>query len=226
MTRQAVLSGLRRRKKPVAVDDEASRGGSSRLDAAILSTVELKKPESVQRLVELVREEHGTPHEEIMKHVLDLQNRGRLRFRQPEPATYASVEMYLSSDNARWYWAVIGLSLGTMASIFGVPESMFPLVYARYVLGSLFVLFLPGYSFMKALFPKQVPIKTGSEDLDTIERLALSVGMSLALVPLAGLVLNYTPWGIRLVPVTMSLLALTVAFATAAALREYSARSK
>jgi len=44
--------------------------------------------------------------------------------------------------------------------------------------------------------------------------------MSLALVPIAGLLLNYTPWGIRATPVTLSLLALTVAFATAALLRE------
>jgi len=86
------------------------------------------------------------------------------------------------------------------------------------------VLFLPGYSFIKALFPRQVPIKTRSEGLDSIERLALSVGMSLALVPMTGLVLNYTPFGIRLVPVTLSLLALTVVFATAAVLREYQTR--
>ena len=61
--------------------------------------------------------------------------------------------------------------------------------------------------------------------MDTIERAALSFGMSLALVPIVGLILNYTPWGIRLTPVILSLLALTVAFATAAILREYQAKT-
>jgi hypothetical protein len=214
-------------KKRKSIDEaESARGGLSRLDAAIVSIVDKKRPGSVQLLIELVHEETGTPDEEIMKHILSLQSRGKLRFREVEPAKYASARMYIASRQAYWYWALIGLSLATVVSVFGVPENMFPLVYARYVLGSLFVLFLPGYSFMKALFPKQLPAKTGSADMDTIERLALSVGMSLALVPLTGLILNYTPWGIRLVPITLSLLALTVLFATAAALREYSARAE
>jgi uncharacterized membrane protein len=50
--------------------------------------------------------------------------------------------------------------------------------------------------------------------------------MSLALVPLVGLLLNYTPWGIRLTPITLSLTALTLTFATAAVIREYQSTSK
>jgi uncharacterized membrane protein len=49
--------------------------------------------------------------------------------------------------------------------------------------------------------------------------------MSLALTPIVGLILNYTPWGIRLTQITLSLLALTVVFATAAVLREHQAKT-
>lgn len=98
------------------------------------------------------------------------------------------------------------------------------MVYIRYVLGGVFVLWLPGYTFIKALYPTQVPIKTSSENLDTIERVVLSAGMSIALVPMVGLLLNYTPWGIRLTPVTLSLLGLTLTFALAAIIREYQTR--
>jgi len=38
--------------------------------------------------------------------------------------------------------------------------------------------------------------------------------------PITGLLLNYTPWGIRLTPVTLSLLALTITLATVALIRE------
>ena len=38
-----------------------------------------------------------------------------------------------------------------------------------------------------------------------IERVALSFGLNIAVVPLIGLILNYTPWGIRLYPVLISL---------------------
>ncbi|MEM3070950.1 MAG: DUF1616 domain-containing protein, partial [Candidatus Bathyarchaeia archaeon] len=72
----------------------------------------------------------------------------------------------------------------------------------RIILGSIFVLYLPGASLIELLYPKK-------EDLTQLERLALSIGLSLALVPLVGLILNYTPWGIRLDPIVASLTILT-----------------
>jgi uncharacterized membrane protein len=73
---------------------------------------------------------------------------------------------------------------------------------------------LLGFAFIKMLFPSKLPIATSSENLDTIERVALSLDLSIALVPIVGLILNYTPWGIRLTPITLSLLALTTFFAS------------
>jgi len=65
---------------------------------------------------------------------------------------------------------------------------------ARIALGLVFVLFLPGYVLVAALYPRK-------DDLDLVERLALSLGLSIAVVPLIGLGLNYSPWGIRLNPI-------------------------
>jgi len=65
------------------------------------------------------------------------------------------------------------------------------------------VLFIPGYCLIAALFPHKT-------DLDGIERTALSFGLSIAVVPLIGLGLNYTPWGIRLDPIVISLVIFTV----------------
>ncbi len=67
----------------------------------------------------------------------------------------------------------------------------------RIVLGLMFVLFLPGYALIAALFPS-------NESIDWIERIALSFGLSIAVTPLIGLMLNYTPWGIRLEPIVAS----------------------
>lgn len=68
----------------------------------------------------------------------------------------------------------------------------------RIALGLIFILFLPGYALIAALFPS-------GESIDWIERLALSFGLSFAVTPLIGLMLNYTPWGIRLEPIVASI---------------------
>jgi len=85
-----------------------------------------------------------------------------------------------------------------------VPAVMLTTGPLRIALGLAFVLFFPGYTLIAALFPKK-----GS--LGGIERLALSFGLSIAVVPLIGLVLNYTPWGIRLYPILVSLMAFILA---------------
>ena len=55
----------------------------------------------------------------------------------------------------------------------------------RRVLGLLFILFFPGWVTVSALFPEK-------KGLDMLERVALSFGLSIAIVPLLGLLLNYT----------------------------------
>jgi uncharacterized membrane protein len=74
----------------------------------------------------------------------------------------------------------------------------------RILFGVAMVLFVPGYALIAALFPAR-------GDLDGIERVALSFGLSIAVVPLIGLALNYTPWGIRLDPILASLTVFTLA---------------
>lgn len=81
-------------------------------------------------------------------------------------------------------------------SLYNAPESL------RVILGLPFILFIPGYVLVFALFPTR---KT-DHGIDTLERLVLSFGLSIAVVPLIGLLLNYTPWGIRLEPILFSLL--------------------
>ena len=93
------------------------------------------------------------------------------------------------------------------------------LAVVRIPLGLVMVLFVPGYSLIAALFPRM-------NDLDGIERVALSFGLSIAVVPLIGLGLNYTPWGIRLTPVVVSLALFTLAMAAAAHWRRLSLPSE
>ncbi|MGD0951589.1 MAG: DUF1616 domain-containing protein [Methanotrichaceae archaeon] len=106
---------------------------------------------------------------------------------------------------------LIAISLSILMLFFTLVPGLDTLP-ARIPLGLVMVLFLPGYALIAALFPRK-------DDLDGIERTALSFGLSIAVVPLIGLGLNYTPWGIRLTPVVISLSVFTVVMAAAAHLR-------
>ena len=77
--------------------------------------------------------------------------------------------------------------------IFFLPDSP-----VRIILGLPFILFFPGYTLICALFP-------GKEDLDIVGRLALCIGLSIAVTSLMGLALNYTAFGITLYSVAVSL---------------------
>ena len=200
------------------------------LDQQIIRTVETEKPENVQQLIDLVQALSSEPKQEILARILRLQQTEKIRLKPPKTPP-EKLTTYLRSNQALWYWLTIALTAATAIIVFTVPEDAFPLVYLRYVLGTIFTLWLPGYAFVKALFPQNLPfakalarsLNTSEKDLDAIERIALSVGMSIALVPIVGLLLNYTPWGIRLTPIVLSLLALTTIFATAAVIREHQA---
>ncbi|WP_276257991.1 DUF1616 domain-containing protein [Haloglomus litoreum] len=127
--------------------------------------------------------------------------------------------------------AVTLLVLLTVVAVFAPVVRETPL---RIVLGLPFVLFVPGYAFVAALFPEagEGPVDEELEDpeaveasrdggIDGIERVALSFGLSIAIVPLIGLVLNFTPWGIRLTPIMVAVSGFTLVAVALGAVRRW-----
>lgn len=128
-------------------------------------------------------------------------------------------------------YLVIAASVILVGVILILPD----LDIIRIILGLPFILFFPGYVLICALYPERKryfdkdgnevsapsddqnedDLKEGDEEikgkgLDGLERVALSLGLSIAITPLIGLVLNYTyDWapdtlGIRLIPILVS----------------------
>ncbi len=83
-------------------------------------------------------------------------------------------------------------------SLLLVPLTILTSGILKILLGVALVIFFPGYTLMASLFPRK-------GDLGGVERLALSFGLSFAVVPLIGLALNFT-WGISIYPVLTSIL--------------------
>lgn len=102
--------------------------------------------------------------------------------------------MVSRAENSDLFLVVL-LTLSTSALVVFFPEWQSPV---RIFLGFFVVLLAPGYILMTLLFPKR-------DDIDGVERLTLSLGLSIAVIPLLALILNFTPWGIRLVPMAIAL---------------------
>jgi hypothetical protein len=191
---------------------------TAEINRFIVKFVKEKRPGDVQQLVEAVRKEFSISEDELLENILRLQNEGKITLTESSKPIPQTFTRYLLSKQACWYWATIVVAAITTTLVFAISEDNYPIVYVRYLFGAMFVLWVPGYSFMKALFP--------TREIDSIERIALSIGISVALVPIVGILLSYTSFGMRTTPITISLLALAITFATVAIVKEHQAKLK
>lgn len=192
-------------KEKRADDSETER----QIEARILERSS-RKDISLEKLVRDLSAELGVKQDTIIAEVIRLQTDNRILVRERLP--YGRFIDYLLSPISIWFWELavaIIVSLGLVFASSGLA------LYLRYVFGSLLVLFLPGYSLIGFIYFKK-------DELDYLTRMSVSFVMSLAITTLVGLVLNFTPFGITLLPVTLSIAAVTVGLLFLTALRKYS----
>lgn len=137
-----------------------------------------------------------------------------------EKLNLSAIEQIRAQAKTTWYWLTIIITIAAAVVIFAIPADNQSLVSLRSILAVVFVMFLPGFVFVKTLFHKEVPVQNSSTGIDSLERLALSIAMSLIITSITGLILNSTPWGVTLLSVTLSLLVFTLIFATIAIFME------
>jgi len=166
---------------------------------------------TVDEAVMAVSKEMRLNPEKATRSIYKLAKRGRVRLVDPGPPK--GFLDYFASQYSLWFWALSAFLGVSVFSIYLMPQ-VYPLVYVRYLCGALLVLYVPGFTLIEALYPK-------ADELERLERFGLSVGLSIALVPLVGLVLNYTPWGIRLDPSLMSLILLVLVLGFMGVYRKY-----
>lgn len=203
-----------------------SKIAADSVEEIVLQIVEDRQPQTVSQLVSLVREQLQISEEQALGWIMDLQTSGKIRFASQPLSSSSKLSSYLKTHQASWYWITTIFASLTLVCVFVFPGDLQVFGYVQNVLGIIFVVYLPGYTFVKALFPVEVPIKTSEENFDKIERFVLSVSMSLVVIPIVGLLLNFTPWGIGLVPMTFTLFAFSMFFSAIALVRERQAKMK
>ena len=170
------------------------------------------KATPIETLLKQIQTERQVPRWKAARYIYALEQLGEVSLSDPDPP--ASLHRYATSWYSAWLWAVYGFLLLVFTAIYLAPQHA-PWIYARYVFGAVYVLYVPGAVFIEALYPQR-------EELEDLERFALGVGLSLALVPLVGLALNYTPWGIRLTPIFIGITQLTLLLSVIALYRKYT----
>ncbi len=118
--------------------------------------------------------------------------------------------------NAR-FWAAVTASAAMLITIYALPQGD-PWNGARWILGAIFLFVMPGYAVTNFFIPRN--------RLSTIERVAVSVGLSLATVVLIGIMLSYSSAGVRIEPIVASVSLFSIIIALLAAHKNYSMREQ
>ncbi|ADY01310.1 hypothetical protein VMUT_1105 [Vulcanisaeta moutnovskia 768-28] len=180
---------------------------NSDVKKAIRKALGANQCSSVSELVSVVSRDLGLSQGVVAYEVMMMWKNGELELEGVPRNAVA----YVFSIEGIWYWVSLVLVISSVVAVLLIASG--PLIYLRYGLGALMILFMPGYALVEALYPR-------GDELSPLERLALSIGLSLAVVPLIGLLLNYTPWGIRFVPIVISTNIITIALLTVALVRK------
>ncbi len=174
---------------------EATPGAPADMDNYVLMKAG-EKETTLSSLVTDLSKEPGYDRDRAVEGLMRMQSSGKITVSERKP--YSSLGRYALSPQSLWFEGAV---VATLLSLALISVTSGVVLYLRYVFGSLLILFLPGYSVTELLFFKR--------ELDEIATVVLSIGLSLAIVSLVGLVLNYTPFGIRLLPIEFSLAGLT-----------------
>lgn len=120
-------------------------------------------------------------------------------------------------DQNMWIVYVFTLSIVISVMVLINIQSIFVLIVLKYIVGTFYLFYIPGYTLMKVI--------SYSQELSDVEKIGLSLGFSLVLTPLTGLVLIYTPFKLTLLTITVSLFMEVVLFSLFALYRSSKAVS-
>mgnify|MGYP005831098547 CR=1 FL=1 len=164
----------------------------------------------VRDILEAASEKYSLDEEQLLGVIKDMAGRGEINLyssevhgakTDPAEGEGKNVYRYLAAEGKVNFTVVI-LAAASVLAVLAIPEAYPALAVLRWILGGIFLLFLPGYSLLRALYPER--------EFDVLERIALSVFLSVALTSILGLILNFTPAGVSLLPVLVAVAAFTV----------------
>jgi len=180
------------------------------IQTLILERATGTKATTLSRLVREISDELHCNPDRVVAEIIRLQAAGKIRLN--EQVAYGNLLEYLVSPLSLWFWEPVLATLLSLALLFASSGLA---LYFRFILGGALVLFLPGYSLVSLIYSKK-------EQLDYLSRMAFSFVLSLAIAMLVGLILSYSPFGITLVAVAVSLAVVNISLLFLTVLRRHA----
>ena len=185
-----------------------------------LQSIEGDHPETISQQRVLIEPKIPVNMPSITQSIIQLEQEEKIKPNETNLTPQASLNLRsFLKKNSNDYWITVVLTLVSVITVFIFQDAAQS--YLRYSMGLLLALCLPGYSLVRALFPPKTLQFEKQSSLDWLLTAAFSIVLSIVLVSVVGLVLDFSPWGLDLKSLTLSLSSLTFLFATVAMLRRY-----
>jgi len=182
----------------------------------ILLIIQKDNPKTVLEVIDKAETEYNIPRNKTFDIIEILKEEGEINVLNTIESIPKKLFQYLTSIYSLWYWVTITLSVLLPISELINLDSTYPYLFIRQISNTIFLLFIPGHSLTKILFTEK--------EIDDIEKLTYSLGISIVLIPMVGFLLNYSHWDISFYPLTLSLSIITIIASTIGIIIEYRHR--
>jgi len=151
----------------------------------IIEIIGDKKILSRETLIQILHD-WGINRDDIVSALNQLEKEGKIdkRLRVPRLTFY----QFIKSPRELWFSIIYLITTLNIIFWYLIPEEENNLVWIRYIIGTLFILIIPGASVTYFLKIDKI--------IGSLEKFIIIVLMSIAISPAVGLILNFTPWGV------------------------------
>ena len=165
-------------------------GKTANTKQLIQDTLRNERPNTVRRLVHLVQKKTNLEKTEIYDAIQQMEKEkkihlGATRIERNLPSTLRNFFLRFHYYSVE-FWVILSFTLIFFPLVLLVQNDS-PVIFLRTIIGLLFCLFIPGWTFANLLFPKLY------ETIDQFERMLLALGVNIGIVIFTGISLD-TYW--------------------------------
>jgi hypothetical protein len=201
----------------ILIKEGSSDTSNREIDAIIIETIKKEAPMTNQHLVLLVKQKTSLSNSLIIERLIQLESEEKIAFK----GSSAKIVTF------KWWFLTILFAFLNLIILFVAPPFPYPLDYFISTFKIVFLYFLPGYTLTQCFFYSKLPFFLNDGGFSNIViRLVLSVGLSVVISPMIGLILNYISFGVTSMDVTLSLFVIIIIFSIIGFVQEYSNRTQ